>query len=410
MPRILLINDNSEQLNWGAQATPRALRAMLHDEIPGAEIEALPYSWLIQKHRRVPTLVGGFYTTRGRGVVGRLSRSVEFFPTIADDFEWFADRWEAGDGGPMADEFIEAARRADVVIHNGEHSIYRNTMEGTRALFLLWFARTRLGKPSCELNHTAHLTDVLPIMPGIVKRVYPVLDVVTVREPCSLRNLQQLGIDNVELVPDVVFYLDPSAAGGEHIAAWKRRAGLDHQPYFCLSASALPMAAPRPGRVGPVAALVRELQRIVPSAVLIAKDPHCQFLRDVAEATGAAFFGPEHALDDLWPLLHEARFLVSGHYHYVIMGSMVGCPYIPLSTNSHKMRGVCEHLGWHLETPFDATSLGAHVGAIAHEAGMLERDRSVYSDNLRERSARLRVEAGRNARLVRNVLDGVCAR
>ena len=424
MPRLLLLNhldDTSAVDNWGIQALFYALPRMLHEAIPDLAVTALPKAWLLKQFRKVvvwphplleadvrlPSFTPWPLLRLSPAIdffIRRCSRVAEFFPEIVDDFDYVADRWLAGDGGPMAREFIAAARQADVVVHHGENQIYRNSLEGCRALFLLWFARTRLNKPSCEINHTAQLTSVRPVMPGMVRFVYPQLDVVTVREPSSLDNLRALGINKATLVPDSVFYLDPHEFSQARASEWKRSVGLDGQPFFCLSASGLAMSAPRARWEGAVTALVESLKRVVPKAVLIAKDRSCGFLEQVARITNSAFFGPEHAFADLWPLLREARFLVSGHYHNVIMGSMVGCPFVPLSTTSHKMDGVCRYLNWHVTAPFDATSLRTEGDAIVAEADRLNTHRDEYANHLLARSAQLRRDAAQNAILVREAL------
>jgi polysaccharide pyruvyl transferase WcaK-like protein len=405
VPKLVLLNDNAEQNNWGAQATAYAVKKMLRDAIPGLMIFPLTYGWLTREYREISTPFSAYYTERPPRWLRRWSKRAEFFPAVVDDYEHVADEWMAGRGGPMAHEFLAAARDADIIVHNGEHSIFRNTTEGCRALFLLWFARTRLGKPSCEINHTAHLTSIVPIMPGMVRLVYPTLDLVTVREPCSLRNLFSLGIENVELVPDVVFNVPESDYAEEPVRNWKSRNGLTNRPYFCLSASGLPMSTSRNGTTSSVSELVRRLKRIVPQAVLLAKDRPCQFLEQVAQETDSAYFGPEHSFFEVWPLLRDARFLVSGHYHYVIMGAMVGCPFVPLSTRSHKMHGICEHLEWHLRQPYDATALYSAMDTIVEQAVELDRSYEQFSELLRRRSDHLCSQAARNAEAVRQKLS-----
>jgi polysaccharide pyruvyl transferase WcaK-like protein len=405
MRQLLLLNDNSDQDNWGAQATPYALKRMLHDTIPDLTIVALPYSWMAQQFRRLRIIQNTlFERSRVPRFVGRFTDPAEFFPSIVDDFDYFADRWIAGHGGPMAAEFMAEAEKAEVIALNGEQYMWRNSIEGCRALFLLWFARTRLKKPSCLLNHTAHLTSAAPIMPGMVKRVYPVLDVVTVREVSSFRNLRDLGIKNIELVPDVVFYLNESDYAEESLMDWKKQVGLDGQPYFCISGATLPMSVPRDGWTGTVTQLVNRLKETGLKPVLMAKDSHCQYMLQVAKETGAVFFGPEHAFQELWPLLRGAEFVVTGHYHYVIIGAMVGCPFIPLSANTHKMQGICEHLNWHRTTPYDATSLKTETEDIAIEVEQIIRNRAVLSEHLLKESSRLRIEAVKNAELIAGIL------
>lgn len=403
--KILLINDNSAHLNWGAQASPPALVQILDASLPGCDIRALPHTWLTRRYRRLQFPLPGLLFNTGkwkpiRPFLIRSSRPVSFYPTVADDFNYWANEFMAGRAGPQAKEFLALANEADLIVYNGENSIYRNTDEGCRGIFLLWLVKTRLKKPACIVNHTAHLDGVRPIMPGMIKLAYPELDLVAVREPCSLRNLQSLGIENVELFPDVVFALDPSAYPSGRVKDWARRQGLEPGRYFCLSASGLPVSTPRGKWEGGAAALVRQLKDMGLQAVLLAKDPWCLFLEEVARRTNSVFFGPGHVFADLWPILEDAAFLVTGHYHYAIFSAMVGCPFVPLSVNNHKMEGVCEHLDWHLREPFDATSLLACGPEIEKAVNQLREDRPRFSLQLQEKAASLKREvAGLGTRL-----------
>jgi hypothetical protein len=395
---IVLINDNSAHLNWGAQASPPSLVKILQEAMPGCSIRTLPHEWLRRSYRQLRPWMGGtaFRPSRRRIIRVALeycSKPAQFFPDVADDFDYRADEWLAGRGGPQGAEFLELAQAADVVVYNGENSIYLNTPEGCHGIFLLWLSKTRLGKPSGIVNHTAHLNDVRPIMTGMARLVFPVLDVVAVREPCSLRDLQSLGIRNAKCYPDVVFSLQPADFSRQRTDQWRRRHGLDDQSYFCLSASGLPMSMPRGAWDGEITAMVRDLKASGLQAVLVAKDPWCLPLAGVARRTDSLFFGPEHEYHDLWPLFEGASFLVSGHYHYVIFASMAGCPFVPLTVNNHKMKGVCELLGWERTEPFDATLLRECRTAIVAEAGRLRDQRSDLSARLLEKSAALREQA-----------------
>jgi len=395
---VLLINDNSAHLNWGAQATPPALRAILNKALAGSSISVRSNAWLKRSYRRMkPPLGGTFFRTDVRTIfkpfLNRASVPTSFYPRVADDFDYWAEAFMAGRGGPQAREFLASAGEADVVVYNGENSIYRNTEEGCRGVFLLWFAKKYLKKPACIVNHTAHLDDVKPILSSMVKLAYPELDLVAVREPCSLENLRALGIPNAELYPDVVFALRPDDYPRKGFENWRARSGLGDQPYFCISGSGLPMSAPKGSWEGGVAALARRLKKLGCQAVLVAKDPWCEFFRDVAKRTDSVYFGPEHHFSELWPLFENAQFLVTGHYHYVIFASMVGCPFVPLSVNNHKMRGVCRHLGWHRTEPFDATSLLTCGAQIEEEARRLSAERPRMIAFLLEKSLRLATEA-----------------
>jgi Polysaccharide pyruvyl transferase len=401
---ILLINDNTEHLNWGAQATVFALKKMFAEKIADLYLDAIPWNWLRRSYREVQFSSGRKMTYRRwqhnvfvEKFLNRVSYETEFFPVIFDDFDYYADRWMAGDGGPDAPDFLRRAKYADVVVYNGENSIYRNTIEGCRALFLLWVSKTRLGKHSAIINHTAHLDDVQPRMPAMVRHLFPLLDLVTCREPSGWRQIREMGIDHAELVPDAVFYLRDNTAGDQAFETWKQSAGLDGRPYFCLSGSALPASEPHGSWDGKVVELVRALQKTGTHPVLVAKDPECLFLEEVARRTGGSFFGPEHSFHELWPLFRGASFLVSGHYHYVIAAASVGCPFIPLSVNNRKMKGVCMHLEWQRTEPFDITDLGSCMPEILDETQRLLRHRESLSTALRLRTERLCEESGLNA-------------
>jgi polysaccharide pyruvyl transferase WcaK-like protein len=390
--RVLLINDTSAHRNWGAQATPVALLALITRHFSDPVITRLPHSWLTRSFRRVRVPFGWgpvFIDDRADSVFSclmrRYSREEAYFPAVWDDFNHFADEWMAGRGGPPGVQFIALARAADLVLYNAENSIYRNTEEGCHGLFLLWLAKTRLGKPGCVINHTAHLTDVKPVMRTMVQMVYPVLDLVGVREICSLRNLEALGIPNAQLFADVVFSL-PVPDSTQQTTGFATAA----TPFFCLSASGLPASAPRGEWEGEVSRLVHALKTVVPHAVLVAKDTHCQFLEAVAHRTGSLYFGPEHDFAELWPLFQKAVFQITGHFHNTIFGAMVGCPFVPLSVNNHKMKGLCEDLEWQIREPYDITALNLCRDKILEEAQAIVADRTALSAHLIERSNVLR--------------------
>lgn len=394
---ILLINDNSAHVNWGAQASPPALVGIIKQNFPDCTVTPLSHAWLAcSVHRRIHPLLGGqLIREKKRGrisrkILNRCSTLEAFYPTVADDFDHWADEWMAGRGGPQGDEFLAFAKKADIIVYNGENSIYRNTPEGCHGIFLLWLSKTRLDKPCCIVNLTSQQNTVRPIMTGMIQLVFPALDLVAVRESCSLADLQALGIRNARLFPDVVFALQPGDFPRNRVDEWRQRHGLADRSYFCLSASGLPVSKPRGSWDGEFTNLVRNLKSLGFQAILIGKDPWCLFLEEVAKRTDSLFFGPDHEYHELWPLLEGASFLVTGHYHYVIFGAMAGCPFVPLSVNNHKMQGVCELLEWKRTQPFDATYLKNCRTEIVAEAKQLISDHLRLNTHLKNKAHQLR--------------------
>jgi len=398
--RILLLNDTSAHTNWGAQATPHALVKLLRAAAADVQVETIPHAWFRRQHARVHFLGqrGPLYRVgaipHANFILARFSRPEVFFPQVADDFDFVLGEWEKGRGGPPAADFLPKARQADIVVFNGENTNYRNMIEARRACFLLWLSKKLLGKPAAVVNVTAHLDLVKPILRGMVQLVYPELDLVATREPRSARNLLEVGVPDVVSSADVVFGLDPEDHPTGAFERWRTSVGLE-KPYFCLSASGLPVSKPRKTWDGEVSALVRALQKVVPNAVLVAKDGPHMFMKEVARRTGALFFGPEHEFHELWPLFEEAEFLVTGHFHYAIFASMVGCPFVPLSTNNHKMSGLCEQLEWPVAEPFDITWLASTRAAICDAAKELATDRGKYSKRLEAKAETLRRDVGK---------------
>lgn len=404
MPRVLYLNDTRDHANWGSQACAQALADILDRAVP--DLDLVPYAarWMVREHRqprwgrdRRPFPITG--TSR----VDRL-RAWPFSvtPDIVDEFDFVADRWIGGDYGPDADRYVADLRAGtDAVVFNAEGSTYRSNEAARRALFMLWLARTRFDVPALFLNGTVALTEVEAVMPGFVRRTFPVLDAVAVREPRSARNVaDHVPGASCTVVPDSVFAFPPEVAAGAGPECRRLLEELSGGPYFVLSSSMLPLDFRRTRDASAIVGLVRALQELVPQAVLTGKDHGDQWLSQVAAITGARYFGPEHSYADLAALLESAAFLVSGRYHNVIFGAIVGCPAVPLTTTSPKMAGLCELLDGIDGMPYDVTDLWSGLPAIVdtargHLAAGDERRHA-----LRETAARLRAETSRMGELV----------
>lgn len=370
MPKVLIFNDTRDQTNWGSQACVNALIDILRKEIPNLEVETITSAKMFKGYRLRPRFLGGGpYSPRRRDkLFGRWSRDLPTTPFVADEFDWFADRWLKGEGGPLADEYVNYLKNVDAVIFNAEGSTYRMNHIAKLGLFMLWFARAHFGKPALFLNGTFALTDVDRILPAMARKAFRVLDGISVRENYSLRNVHLYvpGVA-VKLIPDSVFYfrreIAQSGAGLEEI-----NRQLNLAPYFCVSSSMLPLDFSRTRSNSALVRLIKELKGIVPQAVLTAKDDGDTWLKQVAAETGSLFFGPENHYSELMTLLQGAQFLVSGRYHNIIMSTIMGCPSIPLTTASPKIDGLCELLDGAIGTPLDVTDLWSSINTILMRA------------------------------------------
>jgi polysaccharide pyruvyl transferase WcaK-like protein len=401
MPKLLVLNDTRDQPNWGSQACAEALVEILVDRVHGAEIETYTSQWMLQRYR-IRRRSGGEPYRRSKP--GRLERRrtmpCAIGPHVVDEFEFVAERWLSGAAGPGAREYVEDLQRVDAVVFNAEGSTYRANHVAQLAMFMLWLARTQFDLPAFFLNGIVALTDVDATLPGMARRTFPLLDGITVREPLSERNVARYVPEaSAELVPDSVFAYGPELvdqAGPAVRALQDRLVG----PYFVLSSSMLPVDFSRTLGQSSLVHLIRELKKLVPNAVLTAKDKGDQWLQSVATMTDSQFFGADQSYADLAALLESAAFLVSGRYHNIILASIVGCPAVALTSTSPKVAGLCELMEGLIGQPFDVTDLWGNAGRIIDAANEHLRHRDARRGELLELTTRHRAATGRMGDIV----------
>ncbi len=336
-PRVLLLNDTRDQNNWGSVALTEALLAILKRACPEMELRGIPSIslWSSRSPSGATTMV---------------------LPEFADDYEETAAVWQSGRGGPEAESFITRVQWADLVIYNGEGSIYRRNHSAVKALFMSWYARKILGKPCAYLNGGLHLTHVEPFLPPMARRTLLELDAVTIRESWSLKCAEEFvpGLE-AELLPDSVFYYawDPTAAPVQ------TRAPRDLAPgsYFCVAGGQMPHSLVR-GKDAPLCRLIRALQAKGLNAVIVAREEEDQYLARIAEMCESRFYGHELGVGEVLGVLRSAALQLTGRYHHFIFGTLWGVPSIGFSAMSHKVQGLAEWFGPLLKPVRNSTMLG----------------------------------------------------
>lgn len=409
MTKILVLNDTRDQPNWGSQACVQGLIDILEDRVPGARVETYTSAWMFRRYRRQARRLGGkiYYSAKPNRLQRRASMPYNLAPSVVDEFEFLAREWRAGRGGPGADRFVNDLRELDAVVFNAEGSTYRSNYMARLSLFMLWLARVHFDVPSFFLNGTVTLTDVDPILPGMARKALPVLDAITVRESRSVRNLaRHVPEAEVRMVPDSVFAFSPDLTRTAAPAVRRLQEQLAGRPYFVLSSSMLPMDFRLTGRESSIVRLVEELKRVVPQAVLTGKDKGDQWMEKVADLTGSHFFGADNSFADLAALLQPASFLVSGRYHNIIIGSIVGCPAVPLTTTSPKIDGLCEIMDGVFGEPFDVTDLWSSIPAIVAKAEEHLAHREERREQLLRITARHRAATAEMGDVVHAALEG----
>jgi len=412
MKTILMLNDTTDHDNWGSIAGAEALKAIISETCPGVRIESIPSAWATRKYRRMsPKLGGGVYW--GKHVIRDMfSGPFPFAPSVADEYEVTADDWLKGGGGVATAELMDKLRSADAVVFQAEGATYRTNSSAIRCLFALWLARTRFGIPALFLNGSVTLTVVDPVLPAMVKKTFGAIDGVAVREPFSLRSLEEW-VPEVEakLVPDSVFFWprpEPDAEVPPKVQDVLDEVG--DAPFFCLSLSMLASMQEGYMRFGARGSalheVVEKLQKLGLKAVVMARDYMDQeIIRGLADCSDAVYVGPGFHYREIQALLSRARFLVSGRYHHLIMATISGCPCIPLRTSSHKVNGLSELVGEGMGEVFDPTDLFSCSDAMAERAAVILADNAIRR-GLMDRADVLHEQCMELGHMVRRALQG----
>lgn len=412
MKTILLLNDTTDHDNWGSVAGAEALKAIMRDAVPDSRIESMKSSWTTSRFKVLSDRLGGkVYSGRNR-LLDRFSRAFHFTPSVADEFELAADDWLSGKGREATRELLRKLHEADVIVFHAEGSTYRNNASAIRCLFALWVAKTRLGKRALFLNGSVTLTEVDPVLPAMVAKVFGALDAVAVREPRSLANVQRWAPKvSAELIPDSVFHWSPEPAGNISSAASSLLQRLEGKSFFCLSLSMLVSMQPGYMRWGPkgssLAALIQSLKNLGLVPVLLARDGMDQaIVQGLADLTGAVFVGPNFHYREIQALFSKAEFVVSGRYHHLILAATTGCPGIAFRTSSHKVDGLCDLFESDLGSTFDPTDLWSCNESIVDRAQTIMGDGDLRQRVI-ERAAAFRIRTKRLGELVRDATDKV---
>jgi polysaccharide pyruvyl transferase WcaK-like protein len=392
-PTIVLLNDCHDLENFGAHALVDGLYRILMDAAPNASVRPIPSHWLLDTSQ-------GFGACNNGGAGMRQLPAV--YPVVADQFEVVAEDWLQGRGGPGADELLSRFQGADLVVLNGEGSVYRTNLSAIRELFIAWLCKCHLGVPTIFVNGTVHLTDVMPILPAMVRKTLPVLDAVAVREPHSLRNLAHYAPRvEVQLIPDSAFALTSDEARVTSLSGLIR-SRIGDSPYFCFDPGPMPIDH-RPGRRSALYRLIRALKDEVAEAVFVRNGPADGYIEEIAKETNSLYIGALVDYREWMTVVRDAQFLLTGRYHNAILAAIMGCPSMTLGSASHKVHGACEVLEI-IGTPYDGTDLVSQISSIAGHAHQYVQHRADVHDRLRAVCERRRMETMELSSLISGVL------
>lgn len=384
--KILVLNDGSSYENWGIKACIDGLKNILENTSNDFKIIGVPHRYMHKKYTWEPTIFNRKLFNDHSRITKRFLDEFHLLPKIADEFEYIAQLWLSGKGGEGAKSFINMMQDIDIIVFNAEGSTYRDNIGAIKGLFMLWFTKTKLKKKAYFLNGSVTLTLVDSTLPAMIKKVFSVIDGVAVREPYSYKNIFDFypQLINIKMYPDSVFSLN---VDNLLLKDKVKKLNFLDKDFFCFSLSMLPMDYRRSRSKSSLVYIINELKKIVPNAVLLAKDVEDQILKDVAKDTDSIFIGADFDYRDIMGILSKAKFLFSGRYHHLIFATKVGCPCIPIASSSHKIHGFAELFKDIMPRPIDATDVWEESNnVIASAKSIIDNDdlKKVYIKRAKE--------------------------
>ena len=391
-PTLLLLNDCSDQVNYGAEALVEGLIHIIKAAVPDHTLRVIPSHWVYDAQRGFKAFHNG----------DSLVQPQALWPEVADQFECVAEEWLAGRGGSGVDAYFKALEGVNAVILNGEGSMYRTNLSAVRELFIAWFAKARLGIPTVFINGLIHLTLVVPILPAMMRKTLGILDAVAVRDPWSLKNAREFMPDMpIRFIPDSALAL-PVEIDNPSPGVKELLEGLGNTDFFCFDPGPMPIDY-RFGSRSPLYRLIEEIKQLVPQAVMVACGPYeAPMLRKLATDTGSVYLEQQPNYRDLMAVLARAKLQISGRVHNTVLGALVGCPAISIGSTSHKVHGACALLGF--DEPYDGTDLWSSIEKIrAQAAGQLAKGMGLR-EQIRDNAALLGAKSFEMGTIVKEVL------
>lgn len=408
--KVFFVGDNSDNPNWGCRSTTAALRRMVEES--GVEIAyALCWSRMGKTDRYVqkrgPRFIERFLTSaiqsipRGRGTIRLVTRTIfgptwdrfacvrDTVPTCFGEFEPFARKVLKGE---ILQPERQALKECDIVVINGEGSIYDTQRTGRMNLFVAYMAKQHFGKPCILVNHTADIHNTC--MAEIVSHVYPLLDDIVFREPLSATECAAfLQGKNSAVGADAAFTYRPTAdpawpsiaARDGYFSIWPDSAsGFNPMaPYVCVGGSSIylrpdrPEYDPIPGFMDLCKILQQKVGRVVLTAPCTTDE---KIFRPISRELGLPLIGLATATQQAVDILGNARAYVSGRWHPSIFALTGGTPIVTLTANTFKTQALARHVG--LDAPtFNALKLHEKIEPIVE----LTRVYVEQGDNLRRK-------------------------
>ena len=361
MNKLLFVGDFATVGNWGAQGTSTMLKSMVQRRYDGWEVATITYGsfvtdtprdgWPAPPQARKRTVTARLYT-RAKRLLKRVKSHVpQTSPARPDSVPATAAEFESAARKMLDEEILpyegRLLKECDLVFINGEGSLVhssRNAKKYRRSgrynLFLAYVTKKHLQKPCYIVNHTVDPDH--PDAEEMIRLVYPMLDHVAVREPCSARELKRIGFaGQCAVVPDALFTFQPNP-GWTPSEVLKKEIDFERS-YICLGDSSA-----TPDVHWDIAATYQELiirlMSVCEQVILVdGNSAATHTFSGLAKKMGIGHVTVRKcSYADLYQVFKRSLIYLSGRWHPSILSAMAGTPVLLWSADSHKTKGFLE--------------------------------------------------------------------
>lgn len=420
--RVLLVGDLRSAYNYGAIATTQSLYDLIKTRVAEPDIDTIDYRSFIAKtplDGNKPTVEEILKERKSslNQVEPALKRAIKnnslyikykrasadknrppqrtadlpHIPAHYDDYDEFSKKVLNRE---ELEYELNKLQNADIVIINGEGNIVKGTNSdgiyrtgGLYVLYMAYLSKAVLGKKTYLINHTVDPQNDEII--DMIKRIYPILDGVYIRERLSYNLVKSWGIENIKFVPDALFSADLDTKNwqpGKRLELEK----IDFsKPYICLGDSSAVLN--KNGKIGwdiekTYIGLIRELQKIIPQVIFVdGFTGSCREIADAVRKTKIPCVSLKNAdYVDLYNIFKGCSVFVSGRWHASILSVMAGCPIILWGADSHKTKALYDLLDYPYKF-FDINTIDKSIDEICNEVQkVLADDFSKYDDKINQ--------------------------
>jgi hypothetical protein len=323
--KITLLNDTSDSVNWGCQATSHNIKRIIGTHFHDAQFQSVTNPKLPTKFFK--PLRKYFNQSLMNLLADDISNKDEIYRQLS--------RLNFPDlGSPLPDK----------IYLNGEGMLHRKSGHLPRLLGTLIHYKNQ-GVWVGAINQTVDLAPNSPEL-NVLVQVFSAMDYISVRDPYSYQLLLSAGLENCQLVPDAAFGCVTST--NEEIAEVRGKNGLPNNYIVLTGSSALTEKSI--SKFGAVYRCLKTLTKL-PIVLLGNTKTDYHLAKQVKKNDPSSILiSRQTTYKEAMALIAGADLFVSGRFHPMIFAALAGTPLLPLTANTHKNQGLLKMLKY----PIDA--------------------------------------------------------